>query len=463
MPRDIHIPIFPPLGGLNNDTARIAQPANTTIDCRNVFPYGRDFRSRIASRPGTTAYSLTTRGAGTVKLFMQVSSVSGGVIVQTMYAVAGSIGAGAGKGHLYYVNGGVIKEDNASLAATAGSVPTTYAGVVVHRNRLIAYGPDHQWAASKVDDYGNWDYADKTSARAHRHTDIIYNASGSAADPILTAIPWTNDLLVYAGDHSLWALRGDLAMGGRVDLLSNGIGILGPSAWTIDPQGSLWIVGTGGIYRGSGGSFQPMNVGHYSAYFQSINRSTNTTSCAWDRDRNGLWIFSAGKDSLFFSVRDQGFWPMSLGTGITAAGVFDGPASTDRQVLFSDAGNIRSISTNSLTDVGGGDVAGYIYLGPFMPVGPDEQAVLKETVLTLSDQNSGVDYVLQAGNSPYQAYNAPTATASGSLLTAASRQARIRSRLRGTCFYLKLSNPSGAFFEFDNGSMTFSRAGRYHA
>lgn len=469
--RSTLIQIRPPLAGINNDFARISQPPNTTVDCRDVFPYGTDFRSRIASRPGVAAASITTVGSGQITLFQQMSYVSGGVVASRMFAVAGSIGAGAGKGKMYTIAGGVIKEttsaaSTATITTTAGTAPLTYAGAVVHRNRLICYGPDHQWAASKVDDYGNWDYADRTAARAFRHTDIISSSPGSAADPIVTAIPWTNDLLVFAGDHSLWAVRGDLAMGGRVDLLSAGIGILGPSAWTIDPQGQLWIIGSGGIYKGNGAGFTPVNVAHYSAYFQSLNRNTHYPSCAWDRDRYGLWIFAKGKDALFFNARDNSFWPCNLSTTAVAAGIFDGPAPADRQILFAESGGgAKTIDSAATTDTAGGLISAYIYLGPFIPFGMNQNAVLKETTITLGERSANVTYTLQAGNSPYQAYNSPTQTSTGALAAATSRQSKIRSRLRGSCFYLKLACTGGAndLFEFEEGLLSFTPAGRVHS
>jgi hypothetical protein len=470
LPRSRSILITPPLGGINNDFARIEQPPKTTVDCLDMFPYGREFRARIASRPGTGSGSATVIGSGDVKLFQQLTYISGVTPTAIMYAVAGSIGAGAGKGRLYTIAAGVVKETvppatTNTLAATAGTVPNTYAGCVVHRNRLILFGPDHLWAASRVDAYGDWDFARTQSDRAFTSTNVVTSSPGSAMDPIITAIPWTNDLLVMAGDHSLWGVRGDLTFGGRIDLLNNGVGILGPNAWAIDPLNNLWIVGTGGIYKGSGQTFEPVSVGHYTNYFQTLNRSTNTVSCAWDRDRYGLWIFAKSKNALFYNARDGSFWPTTISTTANAAGVFDGNAPADRQVLFAEGSTIKTIDNTAA----GSSISGYIYLGPIFPdpSDPNSQWILTETDITLGNIPAGflaadiaTTWTLSAGHSPYQAYASAAETATGTI-TAANRGAILRSRLRGSCFFLKLANStSGTFFEFESARLTFKPAGR---
>lgn len=486
MAREKVITLLPPLGGINNDFARIEQPPKTTVDCRDVFPYGRDFRSRIGQRPGYTSdagdHVKIVGSAGAARIFCQVSYIASNVPTSQIFAVRNSQGAGAGKGKLYWVDWssgtgvGTVKEttpgavpSTVSLAVTdSGAVPTSYAGAVIHRNRLILFGPNHLWAASEVDAYGNWDFAKKTSIRPFTSANIISSSPGSMNDPIIAAIPWTNDLLVFASDHSLWAIRGDLAFGGRVDLLSAGVGILGPSAWTIDPNNNLWLIGTGGIYRGVGnGIFTPINVGKYSNYFQTLNRTTHTPSCVWDRDRYGLWIFANGEDSLFYNARDESFWPTTLGPAATACGIFDGPDPADRQVLFAEGSSPTVYSIDTAADDPGGAIASRIFLGPLLPFGDGQNGILTETMITMGDDPDAGDYsfnyTLQAGNSPYQAYAAPSETATGTITTA-NRAARIRSKLRGNYFFLKLANSgAGSLFEFESATFKFKSAGRVHA
>lgn len=456
-----------PLRGLNVNSDRVTQAIEYSADCFDVLPYDRAFRQRVTMRPGygKITSGFTALGSGTGSCFTQGPN--------TLYYVSGAVCAGYGKGKVYYVNAGTVKEDSGSLAATTATpVPTTYAIATIWRNRLVLAGSDHQWIMSKVNDYGNFDVADTTVARAIAGTNAIYSTPGAVMDKIISLIPWNDDVLIIACDHTMWAIKGDPAYGGSINLLNNGVGILAGNAWTIDPEGALWMVGTGGVYRFMGGAFELASDQSYSAYFQAITRSSTAVTCAWDRDKHGLWIFRPSSGGLFYDHRKQGFWP--IGINGNAAFVFDGTAPTDRAIYIGDQGNgvvyklADANTADNPTGVSPTPIPSYVKIGPLMPNGPHDQAKIIQLDIVQGEQTGFastyevLDYTLTCGPSPYSAQSQPTQTATGTITaTNTNKRTILGIRMQDTCFFLKLSasaayDPGGGsiypFFSFESAN-----------
>lgn len=463
--KPVTINVTSPLSGLNVNLSRIEQDYNFTASCSDVLPYDRDFRMRVSQRPGSSAGTATTLGTGAGSCFVQGPS--------TLYYVLGTVCAGFGKAKVYYINAGTVKENAGSLAATTATpVPTTYSLATIWRNRLVLAGSDHKWIMSHVDDYGNFDVGDTTVARAIAGTNAIYSSPGAIQDSIISLIPWNDDVLIVACDHTMWAIKGDPAYGGSINLLNNGVGILAGNAWSIDPQGQLWMVGTGGVYKFMGGSFELASQNSYSAYFQAITRSATAVTCAWDRDRHGLYIFKPSGGGLFYDARRDGFWPIT--TNASAAYVFDGTAPADRYIHYASGGSVLKIDSAQTQDSGGNTLSAYLWIGPIMPAGPTDQAICNQIDLVLGDVPAGYsstqfrcNYTLQGGVSPNDALNNPNETRTGT--ATGPGRATIGVRMQATCFFLKLStaasyDPGGGtvypFFSFENANFHFLPGGR---
>jgi hypothetical protein len=186
----------------------------------------------------------------------------------------------------------IANKSSRAYTATAGSAPTGCTLAAVYRDRLCLAAPyttPQNFFFSRVGTHTDWDYSQTDPAAA-----FAGNASqaGHIGDPIVALMPASDDIMYIGGDHNLWAIRGDPADGGSIDLISDAIGVLGPNAWTKAPDGTVYFVGTGGLFRISGtGTPEMLSDGKWNDYFRRIDRAANFITLDWDRDHQGLYIF----------------------------------------------------------------------------------------------------------------------------------------------------------------------------
>ncbi len=368
-------------------------------------------------------------------------------------------GVTGGQGFVYIVDGtSILKVDvaNTTMAtytATAGSAPTGCRLAAIYRDRLILAAPattPQNFFCSRVGTHTDWDYSQTDPAAA-----FAGNAStaGHIGEPIISLMPFTDDVMLIGGDHNLWAMRGDPADGGSIDMVSDAIGVLGPYAWTKTPDGSVYFLGTGGLFKMSPTATGLTNVssGKMNEFFRSIDRQNNYVSLVYDRDNHYLYVFitpTAGGAAthLLFDERGGGFWPLSFPAahGPVSAIVYDGSASTDRTILMGGATGLIQKLDNSTSDDGTA-ISSYLYIGPY-GVSDITEATLQWADVILSEPAGGfassdfnVTVAIQAGQTVEKAVNSPRVTVSKTF-TSARRQTRWLQRVRGQAFFVKLSN-----------------------
>jgi hypothetical protein len=365
------------------------------------------------------------------------------------------------QGFAYLVDGTVAIKVNlltqtaSTLASTAGTLPTNCTLAAVWRDRLVLAAPastPQNFFFSRVGTATDFDYSQTDTAAA-----FAGNAStaGHIGEPIVALIPFSDDVLYLGGDHNFWAIRGDPADGGSIDLVSDAIGILGANAWCKAPDGTVYFVGTGGLYKLTPGSTTPENISNkaWNEFFRTLNRGTNYTLLAYDRDREGFSIFitpatqGSAQTGIWYDVRTQTLWPMQYpaGHGPLSVLVYDGDGPTDRVMMLGGFdGYIRRIQLTDKDDDGTA-ISSYIYLGPFLA--SQQQENLLEwmdivqgeppTGYTASDWNCQVN--VYAASTVELAAVTPTYTRQ-KILTAPRRATRWFTRCRGSAFFIKLSN-----------------------
>ena len=317
-------------------------------------------------------------------------------------------------------------------------MPARYTCGCIYRSRLVLAGAGGGWAMSRSGNYLDWAAA-KDSARPVAGTELD--------DPIVAVIPLGTDTLVLAGDRRLTRIVGDLAAGGQVIPWVDGVGIAGPNAWCLDPQGSLWMLASDGLRRAEGTSLTPVSAGILDSWFHGLNRATQALGLVWDRDRGGLWCLACplapGAGSVvFWDAGVGGFWPQQFptGQGPLSAVVWDGPAANDRALLLGGRdGFVRKLSATATTDDGTA-IHSLVYLGP-VAAPPGELMLLNRLLLTLGEPVGDVNvaWTLAAAATPNLAVTAPAITRSGTL-TAGGPATPAGLRLRGASFVLKLEN-----------------------
>jgi hypothetical protein len=188
------------------------------------------------------------------------------------------------QGNVYFVDGTNLKKlvvstaTVSNLVATAGSLPTLCTLACVYRDRLVLAAPaatQQNFFMSRVGTHTDFDYSTTDSASA-----FAGNAStaGRIGEPIVALIPGGDDVLYIGGDHNIWAMNGDPADGGSIDLVTDGVGIAGQNAWCKAPDGAIYFVGTGGLFRMTGTS-PPTNLsaGRYTDFSATSTAGTATS------------------------------------------------------------------------------------------------------------------------------------------------------------------------------------------
>jgi hypothetical protein len=391
-------------------------------------------------------------------------------------------------GKVYFVDGqstvkvlDLVTRTVTTWASTAGTETATTLGqytiATVWRGRLILAADrvnPQNFTCSRVGTPTDFDYSQTDPAAA-----FAGNAStaGRIGEPIVALIPANDDIMYIAGDHNLWAMRGDPADGGSIDLISDAIGILGRDAWTKTPDGTIYFVGTGGLFKLTrDGELTNVSLGAYPQYFSNINRATSYVQMAWDRDRHGAFIFVTPANTgtathLWYDDRTQSYWPLQYpdSHGPIVALVYDGDGPTDRVLLLGGrTGFVQRVSTTNRDDDGTA-INSYLTLGPFNPNGTDASLLIGTDIdfgeLAPADTGTpslwGVNVVLQAGTDAYSVTEGTPHSTATIDCPIQRRQKTLRQRMRGGWFTVKLvQTAANNYWAMETMTLMFEPAGR---
>jgi hypothetical protein len=330
-------------------------------------------------------------------------------------------------GKYYIVDGfSIVQLDVATdtveaYTASAGSAPTGCKIACVFRDRLYLGAPlgnEQNFFASRVGDHHDWNYGAEDIGAAF---DGNASLSGRIGNPLVAFIPLGDDELGLFGDHDCHVLRGDPADNGTIDLISDAIGILGPKAWTKSPDGTVYFLGTGGLFKWNAGS-NPVNISSnsYNQVFANIDRSNTVVTLVWERDLHGMHIFlyrtgqtiSTAPTHLWYEERTSSIedgaalFPeeFPIGHGPVTAIVYDGDGPLDRVTLLGGRdGYLRQLDSTAVNDDSTA-IASFVLLGPF-PLGDTyNDGVMSNVVLTFGEPPDGftdsdleVEVILRGG------------------------------------------------------------------
>lgn len=371
-----------------------------------------------------------------------------------------------------------IKQVNArtntmiTYAATEGTAPEGATICCIYRGRLVLAGvseEEQNFFASRAGTRTDWDYAQKDELAAFAGNDRV--------NDIITALcPFVDDYLIFGCDHSIYRMTGDIAAGGTIDRISEKIGMLGPDAWTTDATGNIYFVGPGGFYRMTPqGGIEDLSSSVMSRFFRNLDRGSYIVQVRWDQPNKGCWIFATARSDnttthLWWDARTGGFFPMQFPhtAGPTSSVVYDGDDPTDSALLLGGRdGIIRQLDESALADDGTA-ITSFAYLPHQKPAGDQLEARLNAVEFILGELPSdwtveedwNLDWTIQAGKGPYDAYAAPDETETGNYTTP-GRQEPEGLRMTANTFFVKLSNSTlDKIWSIDHVSAEFYAAGR---
>jgi hypothetical protein len=288
---------------------------------------------------GGTALSTPTGGSSALSSTSQY--IQSAVLFQKLYFVDGESAV---------VFDPVLDTVTTWDSTSAGQIPSRPRLVESWRGRMVlARCPDdpQNWFMSKKDDPLNWDYFPSVPTE----TDAVAgnnSPAGLVPDLVNTIIPYSDDLLLFGGDHSIWAMVGDPAAGGRLDLMSDVTGMSWGRPWAKDPNGVLYFFGSrGGLYRMIPGSrLERVSLHKIERRLQNVDLSAYYMRLVYNYRDEGINIyqcpFGAGGTSVkhwFYEIKTDSFWEDQYGTSTstgvqpTAAYLLDSDDFDDRTIL----------------------------------------------------------------------------------------------------------------------------------
>lgn len=355
--------------------------------------------------------------------------------------------------------------------ATKGTLPGSNINdfprlIVTWRGRTVVSGILHDpqnWFMSAVSDPTNWDFApvDLTPTQA-----VVGNDSplGLIGDCITTLIPYTDDVMIVGGDHTIWQIAGDPMSGGQIDLVTGAIGMAWGIPWCTSPDGTIYFVSNRtGIYTLIPGQ-APQRISQAIEQLLLLkDTGANTVRLLWDDRFQGLHVFvsptaAAGPAvHFFYEVRTGAWWTDVFGDNNLnplCCCVFDGNTPGDRVPLIGSwDGFVRAVDPTATTD-DGTIINSTVTLGPLLT--PNSDAVQWKYIQVLLAAISGpVRYAVYVGPTAEIALSsAPVSTG----IWTAGRNPNTLVRRKGHALWLQLT--AAAPWAFEMARVTVASTGK---
>ena len=164
----------------------------------------------------------------------------------------------------------------------------------IWRNRVVLYGlttnPDN-WYMSASGDADDWDYTATPNGREAIAGDN--SGTGLAPGGITCMAGFDDDNLIMGLVDSLIVMRGDPALGGALDGITDRVGIVGPRATALSDQGVFYFVDRTGLYAIEPGTSQPQRLTHekIDEFFEDVDWDTTDAVLFYSRRFDGLRVW----------------------------------------------------------------------------------------------------------------------------------------------------------------------------
>ncbi len=407
---------------------------------------------------GTAGRVVTLVAVKGGSVFVSSPDQAAWVTVGSGLASSGVIHAAQNGLKLYFADGtsqryyDPVLNQTRAWTATAGTLPEATDHslprlICTWRGRTVLSGisgDGQNWFMSRVNDPFDWDYAPLNPDPSQP---IAGNASplGLIGDMVTSLCPWTDDVLILGGDHTLWTFSGDPGAGGQIDLVSDTIGMAWGIPWCKGPDGTVYFVSNRmGVYAYRPGSAPARLSQPIEQLLLATSTGTKTIRLLWDERFQGLHVFatttasSTADTHLFWEARSGAWWQDSFtdaDKNPLAVAVFDGNDANDRRPLLGGRdGYVRAVDPDA-TDDDGTAVQSSVTIGPMVTKDFDE-LLLKDIQAVLATGSGTISWAVHVGRTA-EAALASSAVASGTWTAGRNLQNLIRRS--GHAIYLKLS------------------------
>lgn len=372
--------------------------------------------------PDATGWTATTNVTGEEPELNVTGLVRSSANNQKMYFVDGT-------NYVYY---DPPTNEVRTWSATSGTLPEDDEGnrarlIATWRGRTVLSGllrDPQNWFLSKVSDPYNFEYAPspitKTDAVAGNNSPL-----GLIGDVVTGLVPYTDDVLIFLGDHTIYAMKGDPADGGQIDLISDITGAAFGEAWCKDPYGNVYFFGSKPSVWRMGGANQPERISQpIEPLLKDINTGTNVIRLVWNDTEQSVYVYVTPDDApgvtthYVWEYRSNSWNKDKFGNtshNPLCCVAFDGNDADDRAVLIGSwDGYVRFLDPNA-SDDDGTPIQSYVFIGPILTQTIDTM-LLKEIQYVMATASGQVTWEIYSGSTAEAALAAAarkSGTASG--------------------------------------------------
>ena len=340
--------------------------------------------------------------------------------------------------------------------ATSGSLPEDAEGNYARlcctwRGRMVLSGlieDQANWFMSAVSEPQNWDYhpTSTTSTQAIAGNNA---PQGKIGDMITGLIPYTDDVLICGGDHTLYMMRGDPMEGGQIDLISSTIGMAWGKAWCMDPNGIVYFFSNhNGVYSLVPGQAPQRISQGIEQFVMDVDTGDYGIRLLWNDRQQGFHVFitlleePAVTTHLFHEVRTGAWWDDSFANtdfNPLACCTFDGNQADDRVALIGSwDGYVRSID-HTAEDDDGTDIESEVWIGPLNSKDLDRLRV-KDLQAVIGQTSGDINYAVHVGETAEKALSSTAAESGTWTVETSGRNFTNLIRRSDHAIYIKLTS-----------------------
>ena len=297
-----------------------------------------------------------------------------------------------------------------AVVATVGTIPTAQALVSVYRDRLFLSGADHVWYASRRSVFTDWDFGAQDTD-LDRAVAGQLSFAGMIGSQVYAMIPYRDQVMVFACRNSIWMLQGDPTEG-RLVMVSGGIGVIAPDAWSISDDGVLAFLSNDGIYLWTvGSSSLPARFSEalVPEDLRNVDTTANIITMGYDSVYRGFHLFISPvtpNASLLYThwwidMDHKALWPVLLQHNHHpyAVAKLDGDGISETVMGCAD-GHVRKFSDAAANDDGTA-IKSHVALGPFrLSSSTSTDAVLQEIQGIIGVGSGATAWRVVSGSTP---------------------------------------------------------------
>jgi hypothetical protein len=359
------------------------------------------------------------------------------------------------------------------LTASNGTCPAGCTLIARYRDRIILAGDPldpNELYGSRVGDPLDWDFTDDDAGSAFKASAADAGVPGDAITALMTR---SDDHLFIGCRSSLYIMRGDPPGGGRIDLVSERMGVLSARSWCHGPAGEVVWLSRFGIWMTSPKCLecQPESVSLEKLPRELVDIDPNLVEVTMEysqRERGILISLTplatvGGVRHWFLDWESRGLFPVVFGdTGSypTAMRYFDCADSEDSALYVAGAdGSLRRFVWHAANDDAAA-ISSYVYYGPINLASADDQdGTILDIKATLANDSGPVDWLILTGQNAESAARS-TATEPNGSFAGGGKQSTILPKRRGGAYVLKLSGTAGRRWAVDSITATHKLLGR---